>query len=174
MRTLWLIALVALNTFAYELPTVTSVDVERYLGRWYEIARFDHSFERGCDEVEAFYTLRDDGMIGVENSCFQRATQSHNVAYGRAKIVDEMSKAKLKVTFFWPFYGDYWIVDVAEDYSYAMVSEPSKRYFWILSRTPQLSESELTRLLSYATYLGFDTDKLIWRTMPKTDEAQRE
>ena len=174
MRTLWLIALVALNTFAYELPTVTSVDVERYLGKWYEIARFDHSFERGCDEVEAFYTLRDDGMIGVKNSCFKQATQRHKVAYGRAKIVDEMSQAKLKVTFFWPFYGDYWIVDVAEDYSYAMVSEPSKRYFWILSRTPQLSESELTRLLSYATYLGFDTDKLIWRTMPKTDEAQRE
>jgi apolipoprotein D and lipocalin family protein len=174
MRKLWLIALIALNTFAQELPTVTSVDVERYLGKWYEIARFDHSFEKGCDEVEAFYTLRDDGMVGVENSCFKRATQSRNVAYGRAKIVDEISKAKLKVTFFWPFYGNYWIVDVAEDYSYAMVSEPSKRYFWILSRTPQLSESELTRLLSYATYLGFDTSKLIWRTMPKTDEAQRE
>ncbi|ACZ12756.1 lipocalin family protein [Sulfurospirillum deleyianum] len=164
MRKWCFLFLFSFSCFAQELPTVSWVDMERYLGKWYEIARFDHSFERGCDEVEAFYTLRDDGMIGVENSCFKRATQSHNVAYGRAKIVDEMSKAKLKVTFFWPFYGDYWIVDVAEDYSYAMVSEPSKRYFWILSRTPQLSEDTLSRLLSYATYLGFDTSKLIWRT----------
>ncbi len=164
MRKWCFLFLFGFSCFAQELPTVSWVDVERYLGKWYEIARFDHSFERGCDEVEAFYTLRDDGMIGVENSCFKRATQSSNVAYGRAKIVDETSKAKLKVTFFWPFYGDYWIVDVAEDYSYAMVSEPSKRYFWILSRTPNLSEETLSRLLSYATYLGFDTDKLIWRT----------
>ncbi|AFL69101.1 lipocalin family protein [Sulfurospirillum barnesii] len=174
MHKLWLMALVFLNAFAYELPTVPSVDMERYLGRWYEIARFDHSFERGCDEVEAFYTLRDDGMIGVENSCFKRATQKKNVAYGRAKVVDEVSRAKLKVTFFWPFYGDYWIVDVAEDYSYAMVSEPSKRYFWILSRTPTIDEDVLSRLLSYANYLGFDTEKIIWRTPLQRDEVRRE
>lgn len=173
MRKLWLVCIFVCSCFGDALPTVASVNLERYLGKWYEIARFDHSFERGCDEAEAFYTLRDDGTIGVKNSCFMHATQKTNVAYGRAKIVDEVSNAKLKVTFFWPFYGNYWIVDLAEDYSYVMVSEPTKRYFWILSRTPNLNEYDLTRLLSYANYLGFDTDKLIWRTMPKMDEAQK-
>ena len=159
----WLLCMSTLLGYALELPTVASVDLERYLGRWYEIARFDHRFERGCGEVEAFYTLRDDGMIGVKNSCFLVAENRIKEAHGRAKIVDTSSNAKLKVTFFWPFYGDYWIIALAEDYRYAVVSEPSQEYFWILSRTPTLLDADRDEILTHATALGFDTAKLIWR-----------
>ena len=159
---LWL-CLGALLGYATELPTVSSVDLERYLGRWYEIVRFDHRFERGCSAVEAFYTLREDGMIGVKNSCFLADENRTKEAHGRAYIVDETSNAKLKVTFFWPFYGNYWIIDLAEDYRYAVVSEPSKEYFWILSRTPEMAQEDLDHILSSASTLGFDTSKLIWR-----------
>lgn len=159
---LWL-CLGALLGYATELPTVSSVDLERYLGRWYEIARFDHRFERGCSAVEAFYTLRDDGMIGVKNSCFLADENRTKEAHGRAYIVDETSNAKLKVTFFWPFYGNYWIIDLAEDYRYAVVSEPSQEYFWILSRTPEMRQDDVEHILSYSNKLGFDATKLIWR-----------
>lgn len=158
-----LICLSALLAYAAELPTVSSVELTRYLGRWYEIARFDHRFERGCSEVEAFYTLRDDGMIGVVNSCHLSAENRTKEANGRAYIVDEKSNAKLRVTFFWPFYGNYWIIDLAEDYRYAVVSEPNKEYFWILSRTPKMAQADIEHILHLATTLGFDTSKLIWR-----------
>lgn len=160
----WLLLCLSLFLgYANELPTVSSVDLERYLGRWYEIARFDHRFERGCSEVEAFYTLRDDGMIGVKNSCFLADENRTKEAHGRAYIVDEKSNAKLKVTFFWPFYGNYWIIDLAEDYRYAVISEPSQEYFWILSRTPQMTQDDINHIVHYASTLGFDTSKLIWR-----------
>lgn len=160
----WLgLCMMVLFGYANELPTVASVDLERYLGRWYEIARFDHRFERGCGSVEAFYTVREDGMIGVKNSCYLTTENRIKEANGRAYIVDEKSNAKLKVTFFWPFYGNYWIVDLAEDYRYAVVSEPSQEYFWILSRTPEMTATDLEHILAYATQLGFDTSKLIWR-----------
>lgn len=163
MKKWLLLCLSALLGYATELPTVSSVDLARYLGRWYEIARFDHRFERGCSDVEAFYTLREDGMIGVVNRCHLHAENRTKEANGRAYIVDETSNAKLKVTFFWPFYGNYWIIDLAEDYRYAVVSEPSKEYFWILSRTPVMAQEDLDHILSSASTLGFDTSKLIWR-----------
>lgn len=163
MKKWLLLCLSALLGYATELPTVSSVDLARYLGRWYEIARFDHRFERGCSDVEAFYTLREDGMIGVVNRCHLHAENRTKEANGRAYIVDETSNAKLKVTFFWPFYGNYWIIDLAEDYRYAVVSEPSKEYFWILSRTPEMTQEDLDHILSSASTLGFDTSKLIWR-----------
>lgn len=163
MKKWLLLCLSALLGYATELPTVSSVDLARYLGRWYEIARFDHRFERGCSDVEAFYTLREDGMIGVVNRCHLHAENRTKEANGRAYIVDETSNAKLKVTFFWPFYGNYWIIDLAEDYRYAVVSEPSKEYFWILSRTPEMAQEDLDHILSSASTLGFDTSKLIWR-----------
>lgn len=146
-----------------ELKTVAHVDLERYLGKWYEIARYDHRFERGCSEVEAIYTLRDDGMIGVQNRCFIKDENRTKEAHGRAKIVDEQTNSKLKVTFFWPFYGDYWIIELAEDYRFVVVSEPTKAYFWILSRTPSMEQTELEGILGRAKALGFDEAKLIWR-----------
>ena len=163
MKKWLLLCLSAFLGYANELPTVASVDLERYLGRWYEIARFDHRFERGCSEVEAFYTRRDDGMIGVVNRCRLEVENRTKEAHGRAYIVDEKSNAKLKVTFFWPFYGNYWIIDLAEDYRYVVVSEPDREYFWILSRTPEMAQNDIDHILNYASTLGFDTSKLIWR-----------
>ena len=146
-----------------ELKTVAHVDLERYLGKWYEIARYDHSFERGCSEVEAIYTKRDDGMIGVLNRCFIKEDNKTKEAHGRAKVVDEETNTKLKVTFFWPFYGNYWIIELAEDYRFVVVSEPKKEYFWILSRTPVMEQADLDGILERTTALGFDARKLIWR-----------
>lgn len=146
-----------------ELKTVAHVDLERYLGKWYEIARYDHRFERGCSEVEAIYTKRDDGMIGVLNRCFIKEDNKTKEAHGRAKVVDEETNSKLKVTFFWPFYGNYWIIELAEDYRFVVVSEPKKEYFWILSRTPVMEQADLDGILERATALGFDARKLIWR-----------
>lgn len=146
-----------------ELKTVAHVDLERYLGKWYEIARYDHSFERGCSEVEAIYTKRDDGMIGVLNRCFIKEDNKTKEAHGRAKVVDEETNSKLKVTFFWPFYGNYWIIELAEDYRFVVVSEPKKEYFWILSRTPVMEQADLDGILERTTALGFDARKLIWR-----------
>ncbi len=146
-----------------ELKTVAHVDLERYLGKWYEIARYDHRFERGCSEVEAIYTKRDDGMIGVLNRCFVKDSNKTKEANGRAKVADEETNSKLKVTFFWPFYGNYWIIELAEDYRFVVVSEPKKEYFWILSRTPVMEQADLDGILERATTLGFDARKLIWR-----------
>ena len=162
MRSFISLVLLALICVADELPTVSHVDLTRYLGKWYEIARLDHRFERGCSEVEAFYTL-EDTMIRVKNSCYLPMEQRTKEAHGRAYVVDETSNAKLKVTFFWPFYGNYWIVDLAEDYRYAVVSEPSKEYFWILSRTPLMKTEDIEHIVALATRLGFDTSKFIWR-----------
>lgn len=146
-----------------ELKTVAHVDLERYLGKWYEIARYDHRFERGCSEVEAIYTKRDDGMIGVLNRCFIKEDNRTKEAHGRAKVADETTNSKLKVTFFWPFYGNYWIIELAEDYRFVVVSEPKKEYFWILSRTPVMEQADLDGILERTNALGFDARKLIWR-----------
>ena len=145
-----------------ELKTVAHVDLERYLGKWYEIARYDHSFERGCSEVEAIYTKRDDGMIGVLNRCFIKENNKTKEAHGRAKVADEETNSKLKVTFFWPFYGNYWIVMLGSQYEYAVIGEPSRKYFWILSRTKELEHSTQEKILSQMASLGYDKSQLIW------------
>ena len=128
---------------AFRLSTVESVDIDRYLGRWYEIARFPNSFEEGCEGVTAEYELRNDGLISVVNTCRKGATDGKaKVAKGRARVADETTNAKLEVSFFGPFWGDYWILYLAEDYSLSLVGEPSGRYLWILSRTPEISPEQ--------------------------------
>lgn len=163
MKKIILLGLAFMFGLSDELKTVAHVDLERYLGKWYEIARYDHRFERGCSEVEAIYTKRDDGMIGVLNRCFVKDSNKTKEANGRAKVADEETNSKLKVTFFWPFYGNYWIIELAEDYRFVVVSEPKKEYFWILSRTPVMEQADLDGILERATTLGFDARKLIWR-----------
>ena len=144
-------------------PVVASVDVDRYLGTWFEIARADHSFERNCQGVSAFYERRDDGMIRVINRCWEgRLDGELDVANGRARIVDTETNAKLEVSFFGPFFGDYWIVELAEDYSWAVISEPEGRYLWILSREPQMVPETLEARLAYLQSLGFNTEGLIY------------
>jgi len=144
-------------------PVVASVDIERYLGTWFEIARADHGFEENCHGVSAYYERREDGMIRVINRCWEGGLDgSLDVAEGRARIADPETNAKLEVSFFGPFFGDYWIVELAEDYSWAVISEPKGRYLWILSRDPQMPPEILDARLAFLQGLGFDTEGLIY------------
>jgi apolipoprotein D and lipocalin family protein len=142
---------------------VRGFDASRYLGTWYEIARLDHSFERGLDNVSATYTLREDGGIDVVNRGYDREREVWKKAEGRGYFIEDRSVGRLKVTFFWPFYGAYNIIRLdAEGYSHALVCGPSRNYLWILSRTPVLDSQVLDDLVSYAKEKGFATDELIF------------
>ncbi len=143
------------------LPTVEQVDLNRYLGTWYEIARYEHSFEKGCSNVNATYSLSDDGKIKVVNRCLKKGKVDE--AIGKAYAVDE-TNSKLKVSFFGPFYGNYWILVLDEAYTYAVIGDPSREYLWILSRTPKLDTIKLKSILQKLPSLGYDAKKLIWTT----------
>ncbi len=142
-------------------PTVASVDIDRYDGLWYEIARYPNSFQQDCQGVTAEYTQRPDGKITVLNTCRQGNARS---AEGVARVVDGSNGAKLKVQFApeWvPFAsGDYWVLDLADDYSHALVGAPSGKYLWILSRTPDLPEETYAAITQRAEALGYDTAPL--------------
>lgn len=143
-------------------PTKT-VQLNRYLGDWFELARYENSFETDCEGVTARYSLRNDGMIKVINTCRQGSPEgSKKDIEGRAKIVPDSGNAKLKVSFFGPFYGDYWVLDHANDYSWSIVGEPSGRYLWILTRTPKPSEQTRKMLVNKAKALGYDVGLLRW------------
>ena len=144
------------------LTTVATVDVERYLGKWYELARYPNSFQKECDAVTATYTKRDDGLIEVLNECGAFAGRSGRDAKGRAKVVDASTNAKLKVSFFGPFWGDYWIVDLEDDYSRAIVGEPSGRYLWVLAREPGVDDAERADIVATLESLGYATAPLYW------------
>lgn len=140
------------------LQTVQKVDVERYMGKWYEIASFPQSFQKGCSCTVAEYSLNEDGTVKVDNSCNVAGKKKQSI--GKAKVVDKQSNAKLKVTFFWPFWGKYWIIDLAEDYSYAVVGHPNRKYLWILSRTPQMDKQQYDEIVARAKAKGFDITQL--------------
>jgi apolipoprotein D and lipocalin family protein len=141
---------------------VTNFDVDRYLGRWYEIARLDHAFERGLESVTADYSLRDDGSLRVLNRGYDPVKQRWKEAEGRAYFIESSDVGRLKVSFFGPFYGGYNIIELDhEAYNYAMVCGPDTAYLWILSRQPELDERIVQRLLSKASGLGFDTAGII-------------
>ena len=142
-----------------------SVDLRRYLGRWYEIARYEQSFQKGCEGVTADYALRPDGNIEVVNRCRKPGGETSE-ARGRAKVVDTVTNAKLKVSFFGPFYGDYWVLDHADDYTWSIVGEPSGRYLWILSREAVPAEAEVKQLIDHARDLGYDTSMLLRTEQP--------
>jgi len=142
---------------------VQGFDIERYVGTWYEIARLDHSFERGLERVSAQYSLRDDGGINVVNRGFDPKKNKWKEAVGKAYFVSDPHTGRLKVSFFGPFYGGYNIIDLDEtDYSYALVCGPSRSYLWILAREPHLDESLQSALIRRAKALGFETEKLIY------------
>ena len=147
------------------VQAVNSVDLNRYLGKWYEIYRLPNWFEDGgCQTVTAEYSLRDDGHIKVLNTCYK--TNKKQEAVGIAKTVEGSNNAKLKVSFFRPFYGDYWVLDLASDYSWVLVGEPSGKYFWILARDKTLSKALEDTLISKAEKLGYSRKDLI---KPKND-----
>lgn len=135
-----------------------AVDLNRYAGLWYEIGRYENGFERGCEAVTAEYGLREDGLVSVLNTCRQGAVDGPvKTAQGRARLVAGAANAKLKVSFFGPFYiGDYWVLDRAEDYSWSIVGEPSGRYLWLLSRTAQPSARTRATIMERTQALGYD------------------
>ena len=142
---------------------VNKFDTTRYLGKWYEIARLDHSFERGLSHVTADYSLRQDGGLKVLNRGYKEADAKWKEAEGKAYFVDKKDVGYLKVSFFGPFYGSYIVFDLdQQDYSYSMISGPDKSYLWLLSRTPTMDPALQQRLVEKARGLGFDTSKLIY------------
>ncbi|WP_434113823.1 lipocalin family protein [Methylocaldum sp. GT1TLB] len=142
---------------------VQGFELSRYLGAWYEIARLDHSFERGLTRVTATYGLREDGGIKVVNRGFDSRKQEWREATGKAYFVESPDIGRLKVSFFGPFYGGYNIIDLdKENYSYALVSGPTRSYLWILAREKTLESSVLHHLVTKAEALGFATDRLIY------------
>lgn len=141
-------------------PTVSEVDLNRYSGSWYEIARLPNRFQRQCaSDTQAHYMLEGDS-VRVINRC-RTASGSLDEVKGRAKVVPGSGNAKLRVTFFWPFYGDYWILALADDYSDVLVGSPDRKYAWVLARTPKMTASRLQLLMDRASSLGFDTSAFI-------------
>lgn len=141
------------------LEVVPYVDLKKYLGKWYEIAHLPFRFENDCTDITATYSLSKDGNVSVLNECLRDGKLKR--AKGKAKVVDKNTGAKLKVTFFWPFYGDYWIIDLGRDYDYAVVGTPNRKYLWILSRTPQMDDKLFSQLIEYVKSKGFDVGSLI-------------
>lgn len=149
---------------------ITAVDnfvVERYLGKWYEIARLDHSFERGLTKVTAEYNLRDDGGLNVINRGFDSEKQEWQTAEGKAYFVDDTETGHLKVSFFGPFYGAYVIFELDKaGYQYAYIAGPNCDYLWLLARQPEMSISQKQDFVTHAETVGFATDELIWLDSP--------
>ncbi len=141
------------------LEVVPHVELEKYLGKWYEIAHLPAKFQEGCNETTATYTLLNGDRISVLNQC--KKNNKIKLAKGKAKVVDKTTNAKLKVTFFWPFYGDYWIIKLGDAYDYSVVGTPDRKYLWILSRTPEMDNSLFAELIKFVKSKGFDVRNLI-------------
>jgi len=168
---LFVLTLAACSTAPPEgVRPVTSFDLNRYLGQWYEIARLDHSFERGMSDVNATYQLQDDGSVKVINRGYDTQRQAWKEAIGRALFIGDSQTASLKVSFFGPFYGGYHVIALdRENYRWSLVAGPDRDYLWILARNKTLPAEVREQLLSQARALGFATDKLIWVDHPRAD-----
>lgn len=149
--------------------TVHMLDLKRYMGDWYEIARYDHPFERGLMEVKASYGLRNDGRIDVRNSGTRLYGERRKTVRGKARTTDQ--PGRLRVSFFWFFYSDYNVMELGEEYDWALIGSRSAKYLWILSRTPRLPSPTLNRILRLAERRGYKTDNLIYVDQPLGDEV---
>ena len=149
------------------LTTVPSVDLNRYSGTWYELASYPQFFERGCSNVKATYTPKD-GYIEVFNESIKK--NKPNSIKGKAFVVGNSGNSKLKVQFFWPFKGNYWIIDLAPDYSWAVVSDPKRKTLWILSRSPKMEESLYTSLVTKLVNRGYDKEKIVRMVQDRSEE----
>ena len=135
------------------------VELDSYLGKWYEFAKFPNRFQKDCTNSTATYTLRRDGKIEVFNQCIDKSGKEKSIK-GKAWIADAKTNAKLKVQFFWPFRADYWIIGIADDYEWAIVSGPSKKYLWILTRNQYLNQNQWEKINDILTMNNFEIDKL--------------
>ncbi|OON66952.1 lipocalin family protein [Hymenobacter sp. CRA2] len=155
-----------------ELDTVSHVDLRRYAGLWYEIARLPQRFEKRCTHVTAEYRPMADGKIEVHNTCHKDSVNAPaKKVRGVARVVDAETNAKLKVQFQWPFEGDYWILVLDEDYRFALVGTPDRTGLWVLSRTPHLGYPTLRNLIEMAAQKGFDVGNLIYTQQPEQETA---
>jgi apolipoprotein D and lipocalin family protein len=144
------------------LQVVPYVEIERYLGTWYNIARYPNWFQKDCFDSRADYRLRQDGDLKVLNTCYKGGPEGPlDAARGKAWVVDRQSNAKLKVSFFWPFSGNYWIIDLDEDYRYVVVGEPNRKYLWIMARRPFLDINTYNAILARLVEQGYDPEKLV-------------
>jgi apolipoprotein D and lipocalin family protein len=149
------------------VQTVPRVELPRYLGTWYELASFPQSFQRGCTATTATYSLLEDGDIQVLNRCRLNSLDGEEkVATGRARVVDRQTNAKLEVSFFRPFWGDYWIIQLEPDYQYAVVGHPGRDYLWILSRTPIVDDATYEGILAKLKADGYPLDRLVRTLQP--------
>jgi apolipoprotein D and lipocalin family protein len=143
------------------LKTVPFVDLDRYQGKWYEIASYPNRFQKGCHCTTAEYTKSDKGYIVVENRCHKGGVDGKESSVrGKAFVQKDSGNAKLKVQFFWPFRAHYWIIDLAPDYSYAVVSHPNMKYLWILSRTSKMDETLFNQIIDRLVEMGFDEERI--------------
>ncbi len=144
------------------LQTVPQVEIARYLGLWYEIAAFPQRFQKGCTASTATYTLREDGDIEVLNQCrVDRVDGPEKSATGRARVVDPVSNAKLEVSFFRPFWGAYWIIELGAGYEYAVVGHPSRDYLWILSRDKVMDPTLYDAIVGRLAEVGYEVGRLV-------------
>lgn len=149
---------------------VADFDAERYLGKWYEIARLENRFERGLQQVTATYGKRRDGGLTVLNQGYDPHKKQWTSSEGKAYFTGKTTTAALKVSFFGPFYGGYNVIALDDDYQYALVSGPNRDYLWLLSRTPELPTEVKQRYLAIAQTLGFAVDTLVWvNQQPQND-----
>lgn len=164
------------TAFAHErVETVPSVDLTRYAGKWYEVGRLPHRFQKDCVGATAEYELRDDGDVGVLNTCFREDGTTRSIR-GKASADDDESNAKLRVRFdgfwfklfSWLIRADYWVIALDPDYRHAMVGTPNRDYLWILSREPTMEEATYDRLLNQAASQGFEVDRVIRTRVPES------
>ncbi len=156
------IVLFACTGYPDNIKPVAQFDLDKYLGTWYEVARLDHSFERGMDQVTATYARRADGGVQVLNKGYDTQKKEWDVAEGKAYFVNNSDIAHLKVSFFGPFYGSYVVFKIDADYQYAYIAGNNHKYLWLLSRTPQVSHGIKQDFIQMATVKGYATDELIW------------
>ncbi|MFL4558532.1 outer membrane lipoprotein Blc [Yersinia kristensenii] len=155
-----------------DVKIVDNFQLPRYLGTWYEIARLDHSFERGLDRVTANYSLRDDGGVKVINRGYNAKKQQWQESIGKAYFIGSPQQASLKVSFFGPFYGGYNVIDLDDEYQHALIAGPNREYLWILSRTPTIDNQTRDRLVAVAKNYGFPVEQLIWVKQGKVTAGQ--
>lgn len=166
MRKIYLIlllipVLLMANSSTLQIPTVKNFQLNNYLGTWYEIVRMPHKFEKNLHQVTATYSLLENGKIEVKNRGFNTEKKVWKDAFGKAWIADKDNPSELKVSFFWPFSAAYRIIYLEDDYSLALVTSKSNKYFWMLSRSPEIEDEYYNRLIEKARDWGFDTSQFV-------------
>jgi apolipoprotein D and lipocalin family protein len=158
---IYLFSMCIATAVSQPLLTVPSVNLDKYAGKWYEIASFPQRFQKGCFCTTAEYTVTDKGFVLVENRCNKDSIGGkESYIKGKAFVVANSGNAKLKVQFFWPFRAKYWIIELDTDYNYAVIGHPNRKYLWILSRAPHMTAAIYEQILSQITEKGFDISKL--------------